>query len=272
MSPKDGCQPQGQCGACLALVDGAPKVTCAIPAEKADGREIVTLEGIPADQRQIMADAFAATGAVQCGFCIPGIALRASHLLRTNPSPTRRDIARAIDVHLCRCTGYVKIVDAIELMARACRGEPMPARPASSGVGTRHVRYQAPELTLGTRLYVDDMTRPEMLHGALTLSPHPRALVRRIDTTRARALPGVAAVITAADVPGDRWYGLIYNDWPCLVAEGEEVRCVGDVVAAVAAEDRHTAREAAALVDVEYRGAARGTRPRPGARTRTRRR
>ena len=252
LSPKDGCQPQGQCGACLALVDGQPKVTCAIPAEKADGREIVTLEGIAADERALAGSAFAAAGAVQCGFCIPGIALRATHLLRQNGNPTRAEIARAIDVHLCRCTGYVKIIDAVELMARAKRGEPWPSAPAASGVGQRVGRYQATELALGDRPYVADMSRPEMLHGAVTLSPHARALVRRIDTARARALPGVVAVITAADVPGQRWYGLIEDDWPCFVAEGEEARCVGDVLAAVAAVNRHTARAAAALVDVEY--------------------
>ena len=252
LSPKDGCRPQGQCGACLALVDGQPKVTCAIPAEKADGRSIVTLEGLAAGERELIARAFAATGAVQCGFCIPAIALRAAHLLRTNLTPTRAEIARAIDVHLCRCTGYVKIIDAIELMAGAKRGEPLPAAPLASGVGARHARYQASDLALGERPYVDDMTRPDLLHGALTLSPHARARVRRIDTARARSLPGVSAVITAADVPGERWYGLIEDDWPCFVAEGEDVRCVGDVVAAVAAVDRHTAREAAALVEVEY--------------------
>ncbi len=252
VSPKDGCQPQGQCGCCLALVDGQPKVTCAIPADKAHGRHIVTTEGLAQADRDLMAKSFAAAGAVQCGFCIPGIALRATYLLSTNPAPSRAEIARAIDGHLCRCTGYVKILDAIELMARARRGEPTPQPVSDGGVGARLVKFQAPQLVAGERLYVDDMTRPGLLHAALVLSPHARARVRRIDATRARSLPGVVASITAADVPGERWYGLIENDWPCFVAEGEEVRCVGDVLAAVAAVDRHTAREAAALVDVDY--------------------
>ena len=251
-SLKDGCLPQGQCGCCLALVDGQPKVTCAIPAEKAAGKTILTLEGVAAADRELVTTSFAAAAAVQCGFCIPGIALRAVHFIEGNPTPTRADIARAIDVHLCRCTGYVKIIDAIELMARTRRGEAVQPRQAARGVGASLERYQAPALVVGDRLYVDDMTRPAMLHGAVLLSPHARARVRRIDTTRARSHPGVVAVVTAADVPGERWYGLIDNDWPCLVAEGEEVRCVGDVVAAVAASDRRTAREAAALVDVEY--------------------
>lgn len=252
VSVKDGCSPQGQCGCCLAIVDGHPKVTCAMPAAKADGATILTLDGVDADDRQRLARAFAAAAAVQCGFCIPGIALRAKHLVDRNPDPSDRDIARAIDVHLCRCTGYVKILDAIRLYAGARRGEGLPAPCTDGRVGQPLARHQAERLALGERPYVADLTRPGMLHGAVVLSAHARARVRRIDTSRARALPGVVAVATAADVPGHRWYGLLYDDWPGFVAEGEEARCVGDVLAAVAAIDRHTAREAARLVDVDY--------------------
>jgi len=251
-SLKDGCSPQGQCGCCLALIDGKPRVTCATPAASADGAEILTLEGLPADERTLIGNAFAAATGLQCGFCIPGIALRAHHLTDRNPSPTRDEIARAIDVHLCRCTGYVKIVDAIELIARARRGEPVPEPCGDGRVGRSLARHRAADNALGDHHYVDDLTAAGMLHGALVLSPHARARVQRIDTTRARAHPGVTAVATAADVPGERWYGLIYPDWPGFVAEGEEARCVGDVIAAVAAVDRHTAREAARLVDVDY--------------------
>ena len=252
LSLKDGCQPQGQCGCCLAIVDGGAKVTCAMPAEAAQGREIITLEGLSDQDRELTARAFAVAGGVQCGFCIPGFALRATYLLDRNPKPTREEIARAIDGHLCRCTGYVKIVDAIDLMAQARRGESIPEPLEDGGVGQRLRRYCARDLALGERPYVADMTREGLLHGALTLSPHARARVVRIDTARARALPGVRVVVTAADVPGERWYGLIYDDWPGFVAEGEDVRCVGDVLAAVAADDARTAREAAALVVIEY--------------------
>ena len=251
-SPKDGCSPQGQCGCCLALIDGNPKVTCATPAATADGKSVLTLEGVAVAERELIAQAFAAATGLQCGFCIPGIALRAKHLTDRSPRPSRGEIARAIDVHLCRCTGYVKIVDAIELIARAKRGEPVPKPCADGRVGRSLARYQAAENALGDRAYVDDMALPGMLHGALVLSPHARARVVRIDRRRALAHPGVIAVATARDVPGERWYGLIYPDWPGFVAEGEEVRFVGDVLAAVAAVDRHTARQAAALVDVDY--------------------
>src|SRR5450756_564147 len=137
-------------------------------------------------------------------------------------------------------------------MARGRRGEEIPEPLSDGGVGARLALYDAIRAARGERPYVGELDRPGMLHGAVLLSPHARARVRRIDTTRARSHPGVVAVVTAADVPGERWHGLIDNDWPCFVAEGEEVRCVGDVVAAVAAVDRRTAREAAALVEVEY--------------------
>jgi len=251
-SLKDGCSPQGQCGCCLAIVDGQAKTTCAMPAEAAEGKEVLTLEGVSPEERRMISGAFAAAAGLQCGFCIPGIALRAKHLTDHNPLPSRDEIARALDVHLCRCTGYVKIVDAIELLARAKRGEAVPAPGTDGRVGQSLARVGAAAMALGARAYVDDLARPGMLHGALTLSPHPRALVRRIDTARARAVPGVRAVLTATDVPGQRWYGLLHDDWPGFVAEGEEVRCVGDVLAAVAADDRHTARAAARLVEVEY--------------------
>jgi xanthine dehydrogenase molybdenum-binding subunit len=251
-SPKRGCQPQGQCGACVALVDGEPHATCTIAAEHAEGRAVVTVEGLAADERERFARAFAATHGLQCGFCTPGIVIRAAHLLDRNPAPTRAEVAAALGEHLCRCTGYVKIVDAIELAAAARRGVPLPEPLVTGGVGVRLERYQARPLALGERAFVDDLARPGMLHGAVTLSAHARARVIRIDTARARAHPGVAAVITAADVPGERWNGLIHADWPALVAEGEETRCVGDVLAAVAAESETAARAAAALVEVDY--------------------
>jgi selenium-dependent xanthine dehydrogenase len=251
LSLKDGCQPQGQCGCCLALVDGRAVTTCAIPASKAAGKSITTLEGVSERDRKLLADSFVAAAGLQCGFCIPGIALRAQHLVEKNASPDRTEIAKAIDVHLCRCTGYTKIVDAIELYAKAKRGEGDPLPLADGGVGTNLGRVQGSELALGDRPYVCDLQREGLLAGAVRLSDHPRARVVAIDTTRAMALPGVHAVLTAADVPGERWYGLILKDWPGFVAIGEEARCVGDVIAAVAADDDRIARRAADLIDVE---------------------
>jgi xanthine dehydrogenase molybdenum-binding subunit len=252
ISPKRGCAPAGQCGSCVALVDGEPHATCTIAAEACEGRAVVTVEGLPPAERAEFADAFTATHGLQCGFCTPGLVIRAHHLLAVNPAPSRAEIAAALGDHLCRCTGWVKVIDAIDRVARGRRGEPLETLPATGGVGVRVERYRARELALGERPFVDDLSEPHMLFGALTLSAHARAHVWRVDTRRARAVPGVVAVVTAADVPGERWNGLIHADWPAFVAVGEEVRCVGDVLAAVAAETEAAARAAAALVEVEY--------------------
>ncbi|HUK66824.1 MAG TPA: selenium-dependent xanthine dehydrogenase [Anaeromyxobacteraceae bacterium] len=251
-SLKDGCAPQGQCGCCLALVDGQPKVSCAVPAEKVEGKSVLTLEGVSEAERKLYADAFQAAAGLQCGFCTPGLVLRIKWLTDQARALSRADIARALDGHLCRCTGYVKIVDAVELIVAAKREGRLPLPVEEGGVGVPLRRYQGAELALGTRAFVADLEAPGLLHGAVVLSPHARARVVKVDVDGARAHPGVHAVLTAREVKGDRFVGLIYPDWPVLVAEGEEVRCVGDVLAAVAAHTPQAAREAAKLVSVDY--------------------
>jgi selenium-dependent xanthine dehydrogenase len=251
-SPKDGCSPQGQCGCCTVIVDGQARVSCATPCDKFAGKNIVTLEGIAPERRRILGEAFARTGGLQCGFCIPGIVARAENLLTKTPNPTRDEIAKSLDIHLCRCTGYVKIIDAIELAGRAMRGEALPEVDPSGKVGTRHVRFEGPETALGVRPFIDDMKFDGMLHGAVKFSDHARAKVLSIDVSEAAAMPGVKGVYTWRDVPGERYYGLLYNDWPGLIAEGEETHCVGDQIALVVAEDRITARAAAEKVKVVY--------------------
>lgn len=251
-SLKPGCAPQRECGCCLALIDGSPKVTCGIKVSQVEGRSILTLEGVSDNERKLYADAFQVTAGLQCGYCTPGLALRIKHLTDQDRDFSRDEIAKALDGHLCRCTGYVKIIDAVELIAKAKRGGALPPLVENGGVGAPLQRYQGAELVLGQRPFVADIDVPNMLHGVVVLSPHARARVKRIDTGKAKAVPGVVAVATAKDVPGDRWVGLIHSDWPVLVAEGEEVRYVGDVLAAVAAETKRAAREAAALVEVEY--------------------
>jgi xanthine dehydrogenase molybdenum-binding subunit len=251
-SVKDGCAPEGSCGACTVLVDGKAVVSCAQPAARAAGRSIVTQEGLTQEQRERWADCFVAAGASQCGFCSPGLLMKAESLLAKNPSPSREEIARGIAGNLCRCTGYVKIVDAISLAAGVLRGEPLPAIDTSGKVGSRTARYQGRELALGDKDYINDMKVPGMLHGAVRWSDHPRARILRIDTSRAEAHPGVVAVAIWRDVPGERVQGLITKDWRQFVAEGETTVYVGDVLAVVAAETRVAAREAAALVEVDY--------------------
>ncbi len=252
ISPKDGCQPQASCGCCTVLIDGKPRLSCTYKATAAAGRRVTTLEGLTEDQRRLIADCFVRAGGVQCGFCIPGIAVRAHALIERTPDPTREEIAADLRAHLCRCTGYTKIIDAVELLARVKRGERLPAADTSGRVGTSLPRYSGADAVLGQRRYVDDIKVPGMVYAAMRLSDHPRALVRGIDTSAASALPGVLRVITAADVPGNRYVGLIVPDWPILVAIGEETRYVGDVIAIVVAEDEKTARRAAAMIEVDY--------------------
>ncbi|MDR7463100.1 MAG: selenium-dependent xanthine dehydrogenase [Armatimonadota bacterium] len=251
-SMKDGCAPEGSCGACTVLVDGRAAVSCAQPAARVAGRRVTTLEGLPQERRAQWAECFVVAGASQCGFCSPGIVMKAEALLQRNPAPSREEILRALAGNLCRCTGYIKIVEAIRLAAAARRGEPIPAPDWSGRVGSRTGRYQGRELALGTKPYVNDMRLPGMLYGAVRWSDHPRARVLRIDTSRAAACPGVVAVATWRDVPGQRRQGLITRDWRQFVAEGEVTSYVGDVLAVVAATSRAAAREAAALVEVDY--------------------
>ncbi|MEX1168936.1 MAG: selenium-dependent xanthine dehydrogenase [Chloroflexota bacterium] len=262
-SMKDGCAPEGSCGACTVMVDGRAVVSCAQQATRVAGRTILTLEGLPPDARGAWARAFIDSGASQCGFCSPGIVMKAEALLRRVARPAREEIARALAGNLCRCTGYVKVIDAIEAVAdaRATGGGPAAASGESgalvaaapgNGVGARAGRYDGAAYVLGEHQYVADMTVPGMLHGAIRFADHPRAVVRSIDLSRAASLPGVVAVVTWRDVPGERVQGLLIRDWPLLVAEGETTRFVGDALAAVAATTRAAAREAASLIEIDY--------------------
>ena len=250
-SPKDGCAPSGQCGCCTVLVNGRALVSCQVPLTRAKGREITTVEGLDPVERDRLARGFAATGALQCGFCTPGIVIRTKALIDQKGSALdRRTINGRLGAHLCRCTGYTKIVEAIELLAS---GEPIPSVARPGGVGKNGAKYEAIELSLGDRPYIDDLASPMMLHAALRLTDHSRADVLAIDTSPAEAYPGVVRVITAADVPGELRVGLIHKDWPVFIPVGGRTSYSGDVLAMVVAGDVQTAREAAEMIKVEYR-------------------
>ncbi len=257
-SPKDGCSPQGQCGCCTVLVDGKAQASCLVSLEKASGKSIVTLEGFDPAERERFSTAFAATGALQCGFCTPGIVVRLKALLDKKGSDlTREEASRHLGAHLCRCTGYTKILDAVEVLAS---GKTLEAEPPA-GVGSRGVKYESLEHALGDAGYVDDLRVPGMLHAALRLADHARADVVRIDTAAALAAPGVVAVYTAADVPGELRVGIIHKDWPVFIPEGGRTSYLGDVLAVVVAGSRREARAAAELVQVDYRPLAPLTDP-----------
>src|SRR3954468_2548262 len=189
LSPKDGCSPTGQCGSCTVLLDSKAMVSCQVSMERAEGRSVTTLEGFAEKDRRRLADAFAATGALQCGFCTPGLLVRTQALLdRKGEALTRAEAARHLGGHLCRCTGYTKILDAVELLARE---QPVVVRrPARAGVGARQLRYQARELALGDRGFVDALRLGGVLHAALVLAEHARADVDAIDAETARGAAG----------------------------------------------------------------------------------
>lgn len=248
-SAKDGCSPSGQCGCCTVMIDGKAQISCQFPIAKAQGKSITTLEGLDQDERDTFAEAFAACGGLQCGFCIPGIVMRAkSQIDKKGSALTRQDMSRHLGAHLCRCTGYVKILDAIESVAT---GTPVAVHTAS-GVGARRAKYEAAELTLGDRGYIDDINLPGMLHAALHLTAHTRADIVSIDSTEAQKAPGVEAIFTKKDVPGDNMVGIIYKDWPVFIGEGDTTSYGGDVLAVVVAKTRRQARAAAQLIKVNY--------------------
>ena len=252
VSPKNGCQPMGQCGCCAVMVDGKVVLSCVVKAKAVAGRIVTTLEGLPPEERDLLARAFVTTGGLQCGFCIPGIAMRAKWMLDLDPAMPREEINRWLGPHLCRCTGYTKIVDAIELAGKVRCGGKFPELDQSGRVGTSLMLYEGADKALGDKNYIDDLKVPGMVHGAFVFSAHPRAKVLTIDARAAEQLPGVVKVITARDVPGEKCVGLMYRDWPVFIGEGEETHCVGDILAMVAADDERTARKAAKLIQIEY--------------------
>ena len=248
-SPKDGCSPSGQCGCCTVFVNGKAVVSCQTSLEKVAGGEVTTLEGIDESERRKYSDAFAACGGLQCGFCIPGIVVRAkAQVDKKGAGLKREDMARHLGAHLCRCTGYVKVLDAIEMVALG----QTPVLPKVGGIGSRSVKYEAHELALGDRGYVDDIRIDGMLHASLHFTAHARAKVLGIDSSKALAMDGVSAVFTAADIPGELMVGIIYKDWPVMIPVGGFTSYAGDVLAVVVAHDRITARAAAELIDVQY--------------------
>ncbi len=252
VAAKDGCSGQGACGACMVELNGRPALACVTRMKKVAGGRVVTLEGLPGPLRRLLGDAFAAQGAVQCGFCSPGFLMRAKILLQENPRPSRPEILAALKLNLCRCTGYVKIVEAIErAAAMLAGGTPEPPDP-NQGVGGRQEKYEAWETATGRRPFLADLRIPGMVFGALRFCDHARARIMRIDTSAAGKMPGVLRVFTAGDIPGNRYSGLIVADWPLMLAVGETSRSGADVLAGVVAASEAAARAAAGAVRVEY--------------------
>ena len=249
---KDGCS-EGACGACTVLVDGVPCKACVPDTDALNGRKVITIEGLTPWEKEVYTFAYAEAGAVQCGFCIPGMVMCSKALLDKNLNPTEPEIRYALRNNYCRCTGYVKIVAAVRLAAQIFRDGVIPEKGTQDWkIGSRVQRLDAEEKVLGTGKYPDDYYPDGMLYGSALRSKYPRARVLSIDVSAARALPGVAAVLTAEDIPGQNKIGHLKHDQYTLIPVGGLTHYLGDAIALVAAEDRETLEKAKKLIRVEY--------------------
>lgn len=261
---KIGCE-EAECGACTVLVDGEPIMSCVYPAERADGKILITIEGLAQrvhDEMKLhpLQEAFVEHGAVQCGFCIPGQIMTAYALLKRNPAPNSDDIRFALKDTLCRCAGYPSIENAILAAAQALRaGEPVqkPTHIPDSvhshkTVGRSHLRPEAVEKVTGEAIFTDDLKFDGMLYAKAKRAMIPHGFLTKLDVSKAKALPGVIAVLTAEDVPAEKNHGLVIFDWPVMIGIGERVRYVGDALAIVAAESQEIAEQASALIEAEF--------------------
>lgn len=250
-SVKDGCS-EGACGTCHVLIDGKATKACVPRISKLEGKHILTIEGFSEEEKEIYVRAFGEAGAVQCGFCIPGMVISAKGLIDKNPEPARADAAEAIKNNICRCTGYKKIIDGILLAAKYKREGLPKEKKYTWKLGERVPRLDVREKVLGYGQYPDDVEVEGMIYGSALRSAYPRALVKAIHTEKAKALPGVVAVYTAEDIPGNVKVGHLKQDWDALIPVGKITHYLGDAIALVAAETPELVEEAKALIEVEY--------------------
>ncbi len=251
---KEGCG-AGECGTCSMFVNGALVKSCLMPVQKIMNTEIETVDDLDRDAgRTVVQQAFHKCGSSQCGYCIPGMVMAATSLLRKMPSPNREQIKEGLGGNICRCTGYQKIIDAVEL-ARDVMNKVVPASALKENLtepvmGARTPRLDAPGKVTGAAKYAADMVMANMLHMYVLRSPHPHAKIIAIDVAAAKALPGVDTIITADDVPGIDNFGVFIEDQP-IMARGV-VRYVGEAVVAIAADTLDIAIAASKLIQIEY--------------------
>ncbi len=250
-SVKDGCS-EGTCGTCTILVDGKKTKACIQKASSFVGKKILTVEGLSEREKQVYTYCFGECGAVQCGFCIPGMVLSAKSLLDENLNPTREDVKKAIRGNLCRCTGYVKIENAILMAAEFFREDRAVPEVKSSGFLSEELhRVDTDEKVLGTGVFVDDIVLPEMIYAKALRSRYPRAKVNKIDLSKALAHPDCVKILTAEDVPNNK-IGHIVQDWDVMIPEGGITRYIGDALALVATNHKETLDEVIGLIEVDY--------------------
>ncbi len=252
---KQSCDRKGQCGACTVIVDGKAVRSCLRKVSDLEGAEVITVEGLGTpDNPHLIQEAFVLAGAIQCGFCTPGMIMATKALLDSNPNPDLPTIKKALTRNLCRCTGYRKIIDAVRLAGRFLRGETSPAevrgKLSNKMIGVSHPRPSAMIKACGLAKFGADIKLDNPLEIAVVHSTEIHAKIKSIDSAAAAKMPGVAGVMTAADVQGTNRIRMIAPDQPVLCED--TVRVLGDPIAIVAAETREQARAAAAAVKVTY--------------------
>lgn len=250
-SVKDGCS-EGACGTCTVIIDGRAVKACVQRTARLEGKHIITAEGLSAFEKEVYVYAFGHAGAVQCGFCTPGMVMAAKALLDQNSDPDEAAIRKALRGNICRCTGYVKIIEAVKLAAELLRSGSIPAGEDNWNVGSRVPRLDVREKVLGFGEYTDDIYLPNMAYASALRAQYPRARVLNINTAAAKAAPGVIAVLTADDIPGQNKVGHLKKDWDTMIPQGSYTRYLGDAVALVVAETPQAMEAAKALINVEY--------------------
>ena len=251
-SVKDGCS-EGACGTCTIIIAGKATRSCIPMVSKMADKEIITVEGLTEREKEVYSYAFAKAGAVQCGFCIPGMVMSGKALIDVNPDPTRLEVINAIKNNICRCTGYKKIVDGVLLAAKIFRENlPVNEEVGEVTVGQAMLRVDAREKVLGTGEYPDDLYLDGMIYGSAVRAEYPRARVLAVHTDEAKALPGVIGIFTAEDIPGSVKVGHLKQDWDTMIPVGKTTHYIGDAICLVAAETPEILEEAKKLVRVEY--------------------
>lgn len=248
---KDGCS-EGACGTCTVIIDGKATKACTQKTSRLEQKSIITIEGLSLREQEVYTYCFAKAGAVQCGFCTPGMIMSAKALLDVQSNPSSQEIRKAIKGNICRCTGYVKIEKAISMAARFFREEiPVPAEDSDAGLSQSFIRVDAYDKVLGKGLYVDDLEIPHMIYAKALRSAYPRARVDSIDISAALAHPATVKILTAKDVPNNK-IGHIKQDWDVMIPLGSCTRYTGDALALVAAKSPEALDEIIGLIHVEY--------------------
>ena len=251
---KEGCG-AGECGTCSMFVDGVLVKSCLMPVQKIMNSTVETVDDLDRDAgRTVVQRAFHKCGSSQCGYCIPGMVMAATSLLRKMRHPDREQIKEGLGGNICRCTGYQKIIDAVEL-ARDVINQKIPESSLEENLdepvmGARTPRLDAPGKVTGSVKYAADMELANMLHMSVLRSPHPYAKIVSIDASEALAIPGVEVVLTSADVPGVDNFGVFIEDQPIMARD--YVRYTGEAIAAVAAQTLDLAIAASKLIKVKY--------------------